>query len=167
MLPLKIYLPAANTYIVQNKINLYSLAKKYNVSVEQIQGVNNLSSKMIKAGQHLEVPALMGTHTEHEKQNLSENGGNVTHTVQRGDTLFSLAKKYDVTIEQIQQENRLTSETIKVAQVLKIKSPKVVKATNQVTELHKEINKEIHNEKMTFATYTVAAGNLVGHCETI
>ena len=148
----------SDTYIVQNGDNLYSLAKKYNVSVEQIQGVNNLSSEMIKAGQTLEVPALVGTHTEHEKQNHTENGENITHKVQRGDTLFSLAKKYDVSIEQIQQGNGLTSETIKVAQVLKIKSPKVVKATNQATELHKEINKEIHNEKMTFATYTVAAG---------
>lgn len=140
----------SDTYVVQKGDTLYSLAKRYNVSVEQIQEINRLSSEMIKEGQTLEVSALVGTHIEHEKQNNTENGENSTHTVHRGDTLYSLAEKYDVTIEQIQQENGLTSENIKVAQVLNIPSAQVVNATNQA--------KEIHNEKMKFATYTVASG---------
>lgn len=148
----------SDDYVVQKGDTLYSLAKKYNVSLEQIQGVNNLSSDLIKVGQTLEVPALVKTHTEHEKQNNIENEVKITHTTQSGDTLYSLAKEYGVTLEQIQQENGLASDKIKVAQVLKITSPKVVKAANQATELHKEINNEIPNEKMTFATYTVSAG---------
>ena len=51
----------SDDYVVQKGDTLYSLAKKYNVSVEQIQGVNNLSSEMIKVGQTLEVPALVET----------------------------------------------------------------------------------------------------------
>ena len=87
-----------------------------------------------------------------------EDEENTTHIVQRGDTLYSLAKEYGVTLEQIQQVNGLSSDKIQVAQVLKITPPKLVIATNQATELHKEINKETPTEKMTFATYTVSAG---------
>ena len=140
----------SDEYVVQKGDTLYSLAKKYNVSAEQIQGVNNLSSEMIKVGQTLEVPALVKTHTDSEQKNNIKNKENITHSVQPGDTLYSLAKEYGVTLEQIQQENGLTSDQIKVAQELKITSPQMVKAAAQETELN--------NEKVNFATYTVSAG---------
>ena len=140
----------SDEYVVQKGDTLYSLAKKYNVSAEQIQGVNNLSSEMIKVGQTLEVPALVKTHTDSEQKNNTKNKENITHSVQPGDTLYSLAKEYGVTLEQIQQENGLTSDKIKVAQELKITSPQMVKAAAQETELN--------NEKVNFATYTVSAG---------
>ena len=142
----------SDEYVVQKGDTLYSLAKKYNVSAEQIQGVNNLSSEMIKAGQTLEVPALVKTHTDPEQKSNTENKETITHSVQPGDTLYSLAEEYDVTIEQIQQENRLSSDKIKVAQIVKISSPQVVKAAAQAS------SKQEHNEKMKFATYTVSAG---------
>ena len=148
----------SDEYVVQKGDNLYSLAKKYKVSVEQLQGVNNLSSDLIKVGQTLEVPALVKAYTEYKQQNNTKIKKNITHTVQRGDTLYSLAKKYDVKLEQIRQLNELTSDKIKVAQVLTITPPRVVKPTNQATDLHKEIIKEKPTEKMAFATYTVSAG---------
>src|SRR6478752_339352 len=67
----------SDEYVVQKGDTLYSLAKKYKVSVEQIQGVNNLSSEMIKVGQTLEVPALVKTHTEQEMQTNMENEENI------------------------------------------------------------------------------------------
>ena len=55
----------SDTYIVQKGDTLYSLAKKYSVSVDQIQEANGLSSDFIKVGQTLEVPSLEETHPEH------------------------------------------------------------------------------------------------------
>lgn len=45
----------------------------------------------------------------------------VTHTVQSGDTLYNISKRYDVTIAQIKELNGLTDDTIRLGQVLKIK----------------------------------------------
>jgi murein DD-endopeptidase MepM/ murein hydrolase activator NlpD len=51
----------------------------------------------------------------------------VTHKVQKGDTLYSLSKKYQVSIEEIWELNGLTSNNIGVGQVLKIKKAEPVK----------------------------------------
>ena len=55
----------SDTYIVQKGDTLYSLAKKYRVSVNQLQEANGLSSTLIKVGQMIEVPLLEETHPEH------------------------------------------------------------------------------------------------------
>src|SRR3954451_12250600 len=52
----------SSTYVVQKGDTLYSLAQKYGVSVEQIQGANGISSGLIQVGQILEVPTLVKTH---------------------------------------------------------------------------------------------------------
>ncbi|HMR43069.1 MAG TPA: LysM peptidoglycan-binding domain-containing protein [Saprospiraceae bacterium] len=44
-----------------------------------------------------------------------------THTVQKGDTLYSIAKKYGTTVDKIVQLNQLAGTTIKIGQQLKIK----------------------------------------------
>lgn len=136
-------------YTVQKGDTLYSLANKYNVSIEQIQGANGLSSETIMVGQQLEVPTLVETHTEHEQQIHAKNVESSTYIVQRGDTLYSLAKEYGVTIEQLQKGNGLTTENIKDGQSLDIPSTMV---NNNVQ------TKEIQGKKGSFATYTVAPG---------
>ena len=60
-------LACSDTYVVQKGDNLYSLAKKYDVSVEQIQAANKLSSDFIKVGQILEVPLLEEAHLDQEE----------------------------------------------------------------------------------------------------
>ena len=60
-------LACSDTYVVQKGDNLYTLAKKYDVSVEQLQQANELSSDFIKVGQTLEVPLLEEAHSEHEE----------------------------------------------------------------------------------------------------
>ena len=45
------------------------------------------------------------------------------HAVQQGDTLFSLARRYGVTVEAIQQANNLTGDNIYVGQQLIIPLP--------------------------------------------
>ena len=57
-------LACSDTYVVKKGETLYTLAKKYGVSVEQIQEANKLSSDFIKEGQILEVPLLEEAHSE-------------------------------------------------------------------------------------------------------
>lgn len=41
-----------------------------------------------------------------------------THTVEKGDTLFSIARKYGTSVQAIQQANNLSGDVIKIGQVL-------------------------------------------------
>ena len=157
-------LACSDTYVVKKGDNLYSLAKKYGVSVEQIQDANKLSSDFIKEGQILEVPLLEDTHSEQpepsatkmvvsqkqEKISTTKKATNKVYTVVPGDSLSLLAEKFGVSIKQIQDVNRLTSDMIKVGQKLEIPSEKVLKAKKQAIKKSEE--------KATYATYTVSAG---------
>ena len=157
-------LACSDTYVVKKGDNLYSLAKKYGVSVEQIQDANKLSSDFIKEGQILEVPLLEDAHSEQpepsatkmvvsqkqEKISTTKKTTNKVYTVVLGDSLSLLAEKFGVSIKQIQDVNRLTSDMIKVGQKLEIPSEKVLKAKKQAIKKSEE--------KATYATYTVSAG---------
>jgi len=45
-------------------------------------------------------------------------GGERTHTVQSGDTLYNISRRYGVTVEQLRQRNNLTGDMIRVGQQL-------------------------------------------------
>ncbi|HAQ07092.1 MAG TPA: hypothetical protein DCR24_06070 [Bacillus bacterium] len=95
-------------YTVKKGDTLYSLANQFDTSVAKLQEVNMLSSDVIKAGQTLEVPSVQ-----------AENEAGI-YIVQKGDTLFALAKEYGVSVSDLIKENQLAGETIKVGQALNV-----------------------------------------------
>ena len=96
------------TYTVQAGDTLYSIAKKYNTTVDTIKSLNNLTSNTLSIGQILKIPTS------------NENISTKTHIVQVGDTLYSIAKKYNTTVDTIKSLNNLTSNTLSIGQILKI-----------------------------------------------
>ena len=92
----------ATTHTVAKGDTLYSVSRKYGVTVAQLQQWNNLKGTAIKVGQRL---IVSGTAT-------------TTHTVVKGDTLSSLSRKYGVTVAELQQWNKLSGATIKIGQKL-------------------------------------------------
>lgn len=97
------YLPISNnTYIVKSGDSLWSIAKKYNTTVDSLKKINGLDSNLIKVGQVL---------------NLSSD----TYTVKKGDTLYSIARKYNTTVSNLKSINNLSSDIISIGQVLKVK----------------------------------------------
>lgn len=101
---------AATTHEIAQNDTLWSLSQKYGVSVKALKKVNKLSSDLIIAGQTLKVPskaeAKLATAT--------------THKVVKGDTLWSIAKKYGVTVASLKKANNLTSDAIDVGQKLRL-----------------------------------------------
>jgi LysM repeat protein len=99
---------SSTEYTVKKNDTLYSLAQKYNVSVEQLKEANGLTSDKILAGQQLLVP----------DRPMAESPG--MHIVEKGDTLYSLAMKHGITVAQLKEQNELASDQINIGQKLSV-----------------------------------------------
>ena len=93
-----------NEYIVKSGDSLYSIAKKYNTSVDELKSLNNLTSNMLSVGQKLNIP-------------VTEEVSNV-YTVKSGDNLYSIARKFNTTVNEIKSKNNLSSNTLSIGQKL-------------------------------------------------
>lgn len=87
---------------------LSSIAKKYKTNTTYIKQINNLSSNKVSSGKKIIV---------HQNSGKMKR---ISYTVKSGDTLKSLAKKYNTTPLRIKQATGITSNTIKKGQKLKI-----------------------------------------------
>jgi len=107
------------TYVVQPGDNLYRIAVNHNVTVEEMRGANPEllgEAPILQPGQVLQIPGCSGTSSTSENVPTpgSTSGqpavtGGTTYTVQSGDTLFSIARRFGVTIQAIVQANNLAN----------------------------------------------------------
>ena len=106
------YIPVegSNYYTVKSGDSLWSIAKKNNVSVSQLKEANGLTSNSLSIGQVLKIP------TEIEEEQIDTN----TYTVKKGDSLYSIANKYNTTVAELKELNNLGSNNLSINQVLKI-----------------------------------------------
>ena len=101
----------SNYYIVKSGDSLYSIAKKYNTTINELKQLNNLKSNNLSINQVLKIPT-----------NSEEFNKYITYTVQKGDSLYSISKKYNTTVDKIKNINNLTNNALSIGQVLKIPS---------------------------------------------
>ena len=96
-----------STYTVQPGDTLYGIARKFNLTVEELKRINNLTSNILTIGQVLKVAEDMNMPTR-------------TYTVQPGDTLYGIARKFNITVEELKRINNLTSNILTIGQILQI-----------------------------------------------
>lgn len=134
---------SAATHSVKAKENLNLIAQMYGTTVENIKSLNGLTSNNLQIGQILKIPSTgavventaVAVETKVEKPAVkietpkpavkTENvisDGSIEHIVAAGETIYSIAKKFNTTTYQITTTNNLTSNNLKVGQSLKIKS---------------------------------------------
>lgn len=102
-----------STYIVKKGDSLYSIANKYNTTVDELKRINNLTSNILSIGQVLKLPSDKVSDVEKEENTIN-------YTVQKGDSLYSIARKYSTTIDKIKDLNNLTTNLLSIGQVLLI-----------------------------------------------
>jgi len=116
---------AQETHLVQKGDTLFSIAKRYGTTIEALMRLNGLSNNAISIGQVLRLSAdtsAPGPTSEAPPTPLGPSPAAQTYTVQKGDTLYSLARKYGITLQALMKTNGLQSTTLEVGLVLKIPS---------------------------------------------
>ncbi len=127
-----------NSYTVQPKETLYSISKKFNISVDEIKKSNpDLVDDSIKTGQVIVIPEI----TTSKKNNKSSE--KVSHLVQSQETLYGIAKKYSVSVFDLELENKeLLKEGLRTGQQIVIPNKKKTidgkpRIINDQTTFHK------------------------------
>ncbi len=112
------------THTVKKGETLGKIAQKYKCTVTDLKRWNNLKSTNIQVGQKLKVypPENQNVSSGNSSNNkpASSSSGTTTYTVKSGDSLWSIAKKFNVTVDHIKKLNNLKNNDIKVGQKLKI-----------------------------------------------
>ena len=102
----------SRTHRVRSGESLYTIGKRYGVSVDRIKAANGLRRNTIRVGQELVIPARSSGSAD-----VSE--GKV-HRVRSGDTLSEIARRYGTTVSKLRSANGLTSNRLRIGQELKI-----------------------------------------------
>lgn len=107
--------PSNTTYTVQRGDSLWEIANRFGTTVDELKRINNLTSNTLQIGQVLKLPGEPTIPDE-----------NATYTVQKGDSLWIIADRFNTTVDELKRINNLTSNNLQIGQVLKLPSVSVM-----------------------------------------
>jgi murein DD-endopeptidase MepM/ murein hydrolase activator NlpD len=160
-------LPAAdyNMHIVNKGETLWSIARKYNLSVDLILATNNIAnSELISIGQEMKIPshknavaetkivnqAVIDKKNNNINNNISQPGNAepIVYTVKAGDNLWNISRKYGVSVEVIIDVNNFRDKDfLSLGQKLEIPA------------IGGGVSNSNRKQEPTIITYTVAKGD--------
>lgn len=107
-----------STYTVVKGDTLSKIANTFNTTVAELKSLNNLTSDLLQIGQILFIPITAITPTFG------------TYTVQKGDTLYGIARKYNTTVEELKSLNNITGNNLYIGQQLKVPAQEIAEDEN-------------------------------------
>ncbi|MFM1753126.1 MAG: hypothetical protein RLZZ236_65 [Bacteroidota bacterium] len=117
-------------YIVQKGDNLSAIAKKFNITLADIKEWNKLTNSNVHLGTSLQV---VKNPINKEVVSESVERKDIAYSVQKGDNLGSIAKKFGTSIEDLKQWNKLNSNAIAIGNSLIVAKNEIVIDTNKAT----------------------------------
>ena len=155
------YVPKVAVKPVQGRVHkvaaketLYSISRLYQVSTDEIKQWNNLSDNSLSIGQELVIKkGAVQPASEPVRQStpavITKKG---FHTVGERETLFSIAKQYNLSVDQLKSWNRLEGNELKVGQLLYVAQPEraaTSKTQEPVTETTPPVNRNTESDVAT------------------
>lgn len=134
------------TYTVVKGDDLYSIANKYNTTVNEVKKLNNLSTNLLSIGQKLKIPI----------KNMAPipEVDYMTYIVQSGDSLYKIAKEFNMTVNELMEINNLKNTNLTIGQLLKVKKTTSKEQPGIIEECFGE-----GYIKPTYQMYTVKSGD--------
>lgn len=110
----------SNYYIVKSGDSLWSIAKKFNTTVNELKNLNNKTTNNLSIGETLLIPS----------EDVSSSDETI-YIVKSGDSLWSIANKFGTTVNNLKSLNNLTSNLLSIGQKLLVKSTIKDDSTNK------------------------------------
>jgi LysM repeat protein len=116
--------PSFEAYTVKKGDNLWTIARRSNVSLNELYAANGLdTTSILSIGQELQIPvegsiATVTAPSADTYQPTSFDQGSTEYTVKRGDSLSKIANQYDTSVRAIKAANGLSSDLIRVGDKL-------------------------------------------------
>ena len=116
------------SYIVKKGDTLYSISKKYKLTVAELRTAHNLTENdVLKAGQKLVIPvadisnaAALSSSSSKDKSSYADKDTKL-YEVQKGDTLYGIARKFSIKLPELLALNNIdTNATLKAGQKIKV-----------------------------------------------
>ena len=158
------------THKIKKGESLITIAKNNNTTVEELMRINNIPNGKIRAGQELKIAHGGGEPTKNlvaekqearqdsKKNNKSEESGmTVNHKVKKGESLISIAKDNNLSVEELKKLNNLSDSKIRFGQELKL-TQSAEKSKNSSSKAERESkSKSIqHKVKSGESYYSIA-----------
>ena len=111
---------------VKSGESLWSISRRYGMTVQQLARMNHISSKsLLKPGQRLQVAGTGGSaqsaSASTETTKVAATAGKVNYKVKRGDTLSGIARRFAVSVRDLQAWNNMGGSTaLRAGQLLTI-----------------------------------------------
>lgn len=116
------------THLVKPYETLFGISRLYSMSSDDLQKFNKLKTNTVKVGQELYLPlSMLANLTSVKEDNY------ILHRVKAGETLYSIAKKYNLPLDSLKQINHLTQETVQLDSALKIPKMAFLSAPQEVS----------------------------------
>ena len=130
---------AKEEYIVEKGDTLYSLSKRFNISIEELKRINNLNDDILSIGQVLKL------------SNTDDNEYD-TYIVKKGDSLWAISKEYNIPLNELIKINSLTDLTLQINQELLVpktnKNIYIVKAGDTLWSIARKNNINVDELKI-------------------
>jgi len=161
-----------DSYIVIKGDGLYSISKKFNISIDELKALNNLNNDTIFVGQKLRVKPIdnnVATAVVAIKKDTVPNLKPIDsikpkkdiatlnyHIVQSGETLYQIAYEYELEIPVIRKWNMIKKDEIQVGQKIWIQKPQTTNDVKSIESIESITNDRIHIVVKGDTLYSIA-----------
>jgi LysM repeat protein len=153
---------------VQPKETLFSISRMYGVTVDDIKSWNNLKDNALSVGQDILIKKGSAATTANTSSTYTRPAeAKMTHTVAAGETLYSIARTYNVPVDKIKEWNGLQGNELKISQVIYIAQPMFEKQQPTPATTSPATNTTAATTTTTPIVQTATAGAPVKISETV
>ncbi|MCF6131424.1 LysM peptidoglycan-binding domain-containing protein [Flavobacterium wongokense] len=144
-------------YVVEKGDNLFSIAKKFNISLEDLKKWNNLDDLNVDQGLKLTLAA----NEESAKETANKAEVKITeHVVEKGENLGGIARKYDVAVSDIKDWNNLEDNNIQLGAKLIVGKKYIITSDNKTASKKDKENLAINNRDQVKLYYVKKGDSL-------